>query len=86
MKFTIEQADNGFVVFYQDYISDIDGKEIEVTKSHVVEEKGGEFGEQDAFVRLCWDMMDFFGVDNSKHNRRRINIELTGEEKALTPN
>ena len=51
MKFTIEQADNGFVVFYQDYISDIDGKEIEVTKSHVVEEKCGEFREQDAFVR-----------------------------------
>ena len=81
MKFTIEQADNGYVVFYQDYISDIDGKEIEITKSHVVEENTSEFGEQEVFVRLCWDMMDFFGVNNNKHNRRRINIELTGEEK-----
>ena len=81
MKFTIEQADNGFVVFYQDYISDIDGKDIEITKSHVVEENDSEFGEQEAFVRLCWDMMDFLGVNNSKHNRKRINIELTGEEE-----
>jgi len=81
MKFTIEQSDNGYVVFYQDYISDIDGKDIEVTKSHVVEENDSEFGEQEAFVRLCWDMMDFLGVNNSKHNHKRINIELTGEEE-----
>ena len=81
MKFTIEQADNGYIVFYQDYLSDVDGKDIEITKSHVVEENNSEFGEQEAFVRLCWDMMDFFGVNNSQHNRRRINIELTGEEE-----
>jgi hypothetical protein len=81
MKFTIEQADNGYVVFYHDFISDVDGKDIEVTKSHVIEEKDSEFGEQEAFVSLCWDLMDFFGVNNSKHNRRRINVELTGEEQ-----
>jgi len=81
MKLTIELADNGYVIFYQDYLSDVDGKDIEVTKSHVVEEKGGEFSEQEAFVQLCWELMDFFSINNSKHNRRRIKVELTDEEK-----
>ena len=81
MKISIEQAVNGYVIFYPDYVSNVDGKDIEVTKSHVVEDNEDEYGEQEAFVHLCWRLMDLFGVDNSKHNRRRIKVELTDEEK-----
>ena len=81
MKITIERSSNGFIIFYPDYITDAEGKDIEVTKSYVIEETAGEFQEQEAFVRLCWELMDQFGINNSDHNSRRINIELT-EEKA----
>ncbi len=82
MKITIEQANNGYIVFYPDYMSDGSGADKEVTKCIVVEEKDGEFGEQEAFVRLSLELMDLLGVNNSKHNRRRINIGLTdGDEE-----
>ena len=81
MKITIEQADNGYVVVYPDYLSDESGADKEVKKYIVVEEKDDEFGEQEAFVHLCWELMDLFGVNNSKHNSRRINIELSSEGK-----
>jgi hypothetical protein len=81
MKITIEQADNGFIIFYPDYMEGADRKEIEVTKSYVVEEKGGEFAEQEAFVQLCLELIELLGVPDSKHNRRRVRIELTEENK-----
>ena len=82
MKISIELAVNGYVISYPDYISDVDGKDIEVTNSHVVEEKVyDEYGEQEAFVHLCRRLMDLLGVNNSKHNRRRINVELTNDEE-----
>ncbi|HNV24472.1 MAG TPA: hypothetical protein PKH98_06250 [Candidatus Omnitrophota bacterium] len=80
MKITVEKAMNGFIITYPDVLSDENGKDIEITKSSVVEEKEHEFGEQEAFVFLCYDLLDLFGINNSKHNRRRIEIELSGEE------
>lgn len=77
MKVTIERSSNGFIIFYPDYIADSQGKDIEVINSHVIEEISGEFQEQEAFVRLCLELMDQFGIDNSDHNKKRINIELS---------
>ena len=81
MKITIERVTNGYVVHYPDFVTDESGAENEVTKSFVIEEKEAEFGEQEAFVMLCYELLDQFGIDNRKHNRRRINIELTGEDE-----
>lgn len=81
MKITIEQVTNGYVVSYPYFVDDESGVEKEVTKSFVIEEKETEFGEQEAFVMLCYELLDQFGIDNSKHNRRQINIELTGEDE-----
>lgn len=81
MEITIERVTNGYVVSFPDFMTDESGVEKEVTKSLVIEEKETEFGEQEAFVYLCYDLMDLLSINNSKHNRRRINIELTGEDE-----
>ena len=81
MKITIERVTNGYVVHYPDFVEDESGAENEVTKSFVIEEKETEFGEQEAFVSLCYELLDLLGISNSKHNRRRIHIELTGEDE-----
>lgn len=81
MKITIERVTNGYVVSYPDLVTDESGADNEATKSLVIEEKETEFGEQEAFVMLCYELLDQFGIDNNKHNRRQINIELTGEDE-----
>ena len=81
MKITIERVTNGYVVSCPDFVTDESGADNEVTKSLVIEEKEIEFGEQEAFVMLCYELLDQFGIDNNKHNRRQINIELTDEEE-----
>lgn len=81
MKITIERVTNGYVVISPDFVADESGADKEVIKSLVIEEKETEFGEQEAFVYLCYDLMDLLGINNSKHNRRRIRIELTGEDE-----
>ena len=81
MKITIERVTNGYVVSSPDILSDESVADKEITKSLVIEEKETEFGEQEAFVYLCYDLMDLLGINNSKHNRRRISIELTGEDE-----
>ena len=81
MKITIERVNNGYVVTFPDELADESVQVKEITRSLVIEEKETEFGEQEAFVYLCCDLLDLFGIDNSKHNRRRIHIELTGEEE-----
>lgn len=81
MKITIERVTNGYVVHYPEFVEDEAGTEKEVTKSLVIEEKETEFGEQEAFVMLCYELLDQFSIDNNKHNRRQINIELTGEDE-----
>ena len=81
MKITIERVTNGYVVSSPDILSDESVADKEITKSLVIEEKEIEFGEQEAFVYLCYDLMDLLGINNSKHNRRRISIELTGEDE-----
>ena len=81
MKITIEGVTNGCVVSSSDILSDESVADKEITRSLVIEEKETEFGEQEAFVYLCYDLMDLLGINNSKHNRRRISIELTGEDE-----
>ena len=81
MKITIERVTNGYVVSSPDILSDESVADKEITKSLVIEEKEIEFGEQEAFVYLCYDLMDLLGINNSKHNCRRISIELTGEDE-----
>ena len=81
MKITIEKVNNGYVVTFPDELADESAQVKEITRSLVIEEKETEFGEQEAFVYLCFDLMDLLGINNSKHNRRRINIELTGEDE-----
>ena len=81
MKITIERVTNGYVVSSPDILSDESVADKEITKSLVIEEKEIEFGEQEAFVYLCYNLMDLLGINNSKHNRRRISIELTGEDE-----
>ena len=61
MKITIEQAMNGYVVTYPDYVGDVDGVDKEASKSIVVEEdEDDECGEQAAFVSLCWKIHELF--------------------------
>ena len=81
MKITIERVTNGYIIRYPDFVADESGAENEVTKSLVIEEKETEFGEQEAFVMLCYELLDQFGIDNRKNNRRRINIELTDDDE-----
>ena len=81
MKIMIERVTNGYVVTSPDFLTDESGEDKEVTKSLVIEENETEFGEQEAFVFLCYDLMDLLGINNSKHNRRRINIALTGDDE-----
>ena len=81
MKIIIERVTNGYVVTSPDIVTDESGADKEATKSLVIEENETEFGEQEEFVFLCYHLLYLFGIDNSKHNRRRINIELTGEDE-----
>ncbi len=80
MKIMIERVTNGYVVTYPDIVTDESGADKDGTGSLVIAENDTEFGEQEAFISLCYELLDLLGVSNSKHNPRRINIELTGED------
>ena len=76
MKIMIERVTNGYVVTCPD---DGLGVDKEGSRNFVIEEKDAEYGEQEAFVLLCYELLNLLGISNSKHNARRINIELTNE-------
>lgn len=80
MKIIIERVTNGYVVTSFDIVPNEPGADKEGTRSLVIEEKDTEYGEQEAFVSLCYDLLDLLGINNSKHNRKRINIEFIGED------
>ncbi|MBF0595585.1 MAG: hypothetical protein HQL22_11565 [Candidatus Omnitrophica bacterium] len=82
MKITIEQAVNGYVITYPDYITQMDGTEKEVFKNSVIEEKEDDekYGEQEAFVALCWRIHELFGIRWESHSPRKLCIELREEK------
>ena len=87
MKITIEQATNGYVVTYPDYVVDENNSEKEVFNSLVIEEdEHDEFGEQKAFAALCWKIHELFGIQWNKHASRQLRIELTGEDEKADDN
>lgn len=65
MSLTIETAANGFSLYNHDE-----------SVLEVFEDGQGEFGEHEAAVHLLYAIITNLGLRGSKHDAKRINIEL----------
>jgi hypothetical protein len=76
MKLTIETASNGYVLSYDD---ELDDKTIE-KKYIVVEEDPESADDCDTTQSLLGAIVEHFGLWGSKHDPRRISIEIEENE------
>jgi len=68
-KLQIEQTNNGYIMTGKFNDSE------EKTKI-VIEEKDEEDSELIAMQDLLWQIKEYFGIYNSKHNKKNLNIEI----------
>ena len=68
-KLTVEQTNNGYILV---------GKfnDSEIKTKIVIEEKDEEHSDLLAMQELLWQIKEYFGVYNSKHNKKNLMIEI----------
>lgn len=79
MKVTIQRADNGYILFYDDVTEDAQP----VVRYITIEEDDDlpyETSDIRAFARLTWELMDVLGIHNSKHKPERLKIEIEAKD------
>lgn len=74
----IIKGDNGFRC---NWLEDLDegGDDARICET-VFEEEESEHGEIEAFARLLWFVTEHFGMVGSKHDEKRIRIEIDNGE------
>jgi len=75
-EISIRRADNGFIVTYEE---ENDNNMPTKTREYVFEIEFSEFGELKAMQGTLHQVLEFFGLQGSKHDKSRLYIEL--EEK-----
>jgi predicted small metal-binding protein len=74
----ILKGDNGFRC---NWLEDLDEEQSEARIMETVfEEAESEHGEIEAFQRLLWFVTEHFGMVGSKHDAKRIRIEIDNGE------
>jgi hypothetical protein len=71
----IIRSDNGYRC---NWIEEVD-EDHERIMEMVFEEEGSEHGEIEAFQRLLWFITEHFGMVGSKHDEKRIRVEIDNE-------
>jgi hypothetical protein len=74
-KAVIERTSNGYYARFTD-------EETEKVLAYAEKEGTDEFkSEAECFTELAWDLAEFFAVFNNKHNKYRLNIEVTEQKQ-----
>ena len=71
---SIRKANNGFIIAFT---------EENIAKEVVFEIDDSEdenLSEKKAFQKLVWDLMDYFAVYNSKHEKHRLAVEIVEQK------
>lgn len=69
----IMRASNGFILKWYD--EDDEGREYPQTL--VIEEVDGELK---AAQKMLWEVLEYFGIYHSKHNKENLVIKIEGED------
>ncbi len=75
-KLTIEKVTNGYIVSHPDEFDD----GVKVEFRDVIEEPEEEWGELAAGLHLLYFVMDYFGLIGSKHDAKRLRVEIVEKE------
>ena len=78
MRITIDTAENGYVITSKEFTQDDSTPYDSFTA--IEEDDSDESGEIKSFRSLCYTLMDKLGVQNSKHNKFRLYIEIRSED------
>lgn len=73
----IEKGTNGYILQGKFGDSEIIQKEVIEIKDMGIEEG---LAERKAMQELCWSLMDYFAVFNSKHDKYRLDIRVLDQE------
>jgi|CXWL01.1.fsa_nt_gi translation elongation factor EF-Ts len=67
---TIRKADNGFILCFLE-----ENREREII-FEINDERDEYLSEKQAFQKLFWQLMEYFGVHNSKHEEHRLEVQI----------
>ncbi len=73
-KLSIEREDNGFTVTKQEVGSS------KINKAVFQDIDNDEFGEEEALRSVLYEVVEYFGCLGSKHDKKRIRIEMEENE------
>ena len=72
-KLTIERVENGFVL-------EGDFKQDGGSYHMVFEEYDNEFGEIEAMQKVLFEVIEYFGLVGSKHDKKRIKVVIDEQD------
>jgi len=71
----IESANNGFIL----HCAEVDAEGIPYYRKQVIEDKGDEYSNLKTAQQLLWDIMDYFSIYSSKHNKYNLKPMIVDE-------
>ena len=76
----IREVENGYVVEWEE--DDEDGKEIgaTITKQMAYQVREEDTDALQAFQDMLWEIISYFGLIGSKHDSRRLRVEIREHE------
>jgi len=81
MEIKIKHISNGFIVEYESLDYEGDARQVTEVFQIDMEEIDEDYAFAKTFTALAWALSENFGIFNSKHNKWRMNLEVTKEEK-----
>ena len=77
-EINIRKVENGFVLSWEEELED----RILIGKESIVEDLDTDFSEIETLQRLLWEITEHFGYYGSKHDKKRLCIEIEDQDES----